>query len=219
MVERQPRSIIFRKALARLLSNSSAQADALLAGLAKDLPRDPETHYLYAQWACVNDKNEFCVAESTKAIALSGTNLYAVMQLNTLRGIANDTLNRVPQAEAAFRQAWTANRKLTKPSPHASLKFVEFLSKRNRDAEAQTLNDELLKSFPDFGEAHFERAKSLANQRRNADAVEPAKRALSLLEKDEKQAKAMHAFLAKTYFALGQTADAEFHQKAVESIK
>lgn len=219
MVERQPRSIIFRKALARLLSNSSAQADALFAGLAKELPRDAETHYLYAQWACVNDKNELCVAESTKAIALSATNLEAIMQLNTLRGIANDTLNRVPQAEAAFRQALAANRKLPKPSPHATFKFVEFLTKRNRAAEAQTLNDELLKSFPDFGEAHFERAKSLAKQKRNAEAITPAKRALSLLEKDPKQAKAIHAFLAKTYFALGQTADAEFHQKAVESIK
>ena len=66
---------------------------ALFAGLAKDLPRDPETHYLFAQWACVNDKNELCVAESTKAISLSGTNPEAIMQLNTLRGIANDTLS------------------------------------------------------------------------------------------------------------------------------
>ncbi len=219
MVRRQPRSIVFRKALARLLSNSSAQAEALLTGLAKDLPRDAEAHYLFAQWACVNDKNELCVAESTKAIALSGTNLYAVMQLNTLRGIANDTLNRVPQAEAAFRHALAANRKLPKPSPHATFKFVEFLMKRNRDAEAQTLNDELLKSFPDFGEAHFERAKWLAKQKRYADAITPAKRALTLLEKEPKQAKAIHAFLAKTYFALGQMTDAEFHQKAVESIK
>ena len=219
MVQRQPRSIVFRKALARLLSNSSAQADALFVGLAKDLPRDAETHYLYAQWACVNDKNELCVVESTKAIALSATNLAAIMQLNTLRGIANDTLNQVPQAEAAFRQALAANRKLPKPSPHASLKFVEFLVKHNRDAEAQTLNDEVLNSFPDFGEAHFERAKSLAKQKRNASAITSAKRALSLLEKEPKQTKAIHAFLAKTYFALGQTAEAEFHQKAVESIK
>lgn len=219
MVQRQPRSIVFRKALARLLSNSSAQADALFAGLAKDLPRDAETHYLYAQWACVNDKNELCVAESTKAIALSGANLNAVMQLNTLRGIAYDTLNRVPQAEAAFRQALAANRKLPKPSPHASLKFVEFLVKHNRDAEAQALNDELLKWSPDFGEAYFERAKWLAKQKRQADAIPAAKRALSLLEKEPRQAKAIHAFLAKTYFALGQTAEAEFHQKVVESIK
>jgi tetratricopeptide (TPR) repeat protein len=219
MVARHPRSLIFRKALARLLSNSSAQAEALFTGLGKDLPRDAETHYLFAQWACVNDKNELCVAESTKAIALSGANLEAIMQLNTLRAMALDTLNRVPQAEAAFRQALAANRKVPKPSPHATFKFIEFLTKRNREAEAQTLNDELLKSFPAFGEAHFERAKWLAKQRQTADAIEPAKRALSLLAKDEKQAKAIHAFLARTYFALGQTAEAEFHQKAVESIK
>jgi tetratricopeptide (TPR) repeat protein len=219
MVERQPRSIIFRKALARLLSNSSAQADALFAGLAKDLPRDAETHYLYAQWACVNDKNDLCVAESTKALTLSGANAEAAMQLHTLRAMAFDALNRVPQAEASFRQALTANRKLPKPSPHATFKFIEFLTKRNREAGAQTLNDELLKSFPDFGEAHFERAKFLTKQKRNADAVTAAKRALSLLESDPKQAKAIHAFLAKTYFAMGQTTDAEYHQKAVESMK
>ena len=219
MVERQPRSIVFRKALARLLSNSSAQADALFTGLAKDLPRDAETHYLFAQWACVNDKNELCISESTKAIALSASNLEAVMQLNTLRAMAHDTLNHVPQAEAAFRQALTANRKLSKPSPHACFKYVAFLVRHNRDAEAQTLNDELLKWSPEFGEAHFERAKWLAKQKRNQEALTSANRALLLLEKEPKQAKAIHAFLAKTYFALGQTAEAEFHQKAVEAIK
>ncbi len=219
MVKRQPRSIVFRKALARLLSNSSAKAESLFTSLAKDLPRDAETHYLFAQWACVNDKNELCVSESTKAIALSGNNLEAVMQLNTLRAMAHDTLNHVPQAEAAFRQALAANRKLSKPSPHSSFKYVEFLVKHNRDAEAQTLNDELLKWSPDFGEAHFERAKWLVKQKRNQEALTSANRALSLLEKETKQAKAIHAFLAKTYFALGQTAEAEFHQKAVEAIK
>lgn len=211
---------MFQKTLGQLLLQENPldpRAEQLLSAAAKSLPRDSEAHYFYGQWACLNNNEALCVAELTRALLLSGDNNQAKMQIYTMIGIAEDKSNRLPQAEAAFRRAWQFNRSLASPHPPAALQYAEFLRKRARDAEASKIIDEVLVWAPSFGLARFERAKLLAKQRKMEEAVREAKEALQDSANNTTQLRAMHAFLAKTYFVLGRLEEAKIHQSWIES--
>ncbi len=219
-LEQNPTSIVYRKALGGLLLKQNPlnpQVAQLLATAAKLAPRDAEARYLYGQWACLNNNEALCVAELNSALALSSTNDLAQMQIHTLIGMAEDKLNRPAQAEAAFRSAMQFNRKLPQPNPHAAIQFVDFFIKRSRDAEAQRVVDEALKWSPDFGPARFERAKFLAKQGKMEEAVREGRQALAYPHSNKIQLRAIHAFMAKTLFALGRTEEAQTHQSWIES--
>lgn len=211
---------IFQKTLGQLLLRENpldSRAEQLLSAAAKRLPRDPEAHYFYGQWACLNNNEALCVAELTRALSVSGDNNQAKMQIYTMIGMAEDKSNRLPQAEAAFRSAWLLNRGLVAPHPPAALQYAEFLSKHARDAEASKIIDEVLVWAPWFGLARFERAKLLAKQRKMEEAIGEAEAGLRDAMNNKTQLRAMHAFLAKTYFALGRLEEAKIHQNWIES--
>ena len=215
-----PRSPAYRKALARLLLETEpagAGTEAALAETARLLPRDAEAHFLYGQWACLNKRHELCIAELRQAQALAPANDEVRMQSYTLRAMAEEELGRGDRAEADFRAALAANRRLARPSPHAAFRYVEFLAQRNREAEAQRLVEEILKYAPDFGPAHFERAKRFARERRLEEALASGKLALEHLGGDQDRLRAVHAFMAKTYFAAGRPEEAKPHEEWIES--
>jgi len=217
---RQPNSAVYLKAFGELLmeENPTGQrAEELLAAAAKAAPSDAEAHYLYGKLACVNNNEELCIAELSKAHALAPGDYEAGMQIYTMIGIAEDNLNRPAEAEAAFQKALKFNEKLASPSPYAAFQYAVFLANRRRDVDAQRLVDDVLKSAPTYGPAHFERAKFLAKQRNMEQAATEAELALKYAGNDKTQLRTLHAFLAKTCSALGRLEEAKVHRDWVEA--
>lgn len=77
--------------------------------------------------------------------------------------------------------------------------------------------EEILKYAPDFGPAHFERAKRFARERRPEEALASGKLALERLGGDNERLRAVHAFMAKTYFAAGRPEEAKPHEDWIQS--
>ncbi len=209
-----------RKTLGQFLLKehpADAQLEQLLAGAARALPTDAEAHYLYGQWACLNNRQELCLVELKKALALASSNTLAQMQIYTMIAVAEDERNHAPQAESAFLKAQQFNRLLPAPDPLATFQYAKFLLNHAREEEAQRLLLELLRRTPAYGPARFERAKYLAKKGQSEEALSEGEQALKATGNDAAQQRAIHAFLAKTYFAVGRSAQAEEHQRALEN--
>jgi tetratricopeptide (TPR) repeat protein len=218
-VKRYPASGPLLKAAGALIlqeRSSSERAGELLERATKAMPQDPGAHYSYGLWALLNHHEEIAIAAETRALALSPTDDLKV-QAQTFIGVGEDALKRPERAEAAFRAALAANRKLPNPNPSAALEFVMFLTRQSRQGEAQKLLEEILKYAPGFGPAHLERAKYLSAQRNLESALAEAKIALDQAGSDPRSLRAAHAFLARTCFALGRMEEAEVHQSWIES--
>jgi len=218
-VKRYPASGPLLKAAGALIlqeSSSSDRAGELLERATKAMPQDPGAHYAYGLWALMNHREEMAIEAERKALALSPAEDLQVQAL-TFIGLGEDALKRPQRAEAAFRDALAANRKLPSPNPSAMLEFAMFLTRQSRQGEAQKLLDEILKFAPGFGPAHLERAKYLSAQGDLESALAEAKIALHQAGSDPKSLRAAHAFLARTCFALGRMDEAQDHQRWIES--
>jgi len=202
--------ILFRR------SYTNPRAGELLENASRILPQDPETHHFYGQWALLNHREEAAIEAEQKALALSAGNDAARMQIYTVLAIAQDKLGRAEQAEQAFTEALAANRRLRSFDPNAALEYVQFLVRQSREQEAQRIVDETLRHVPQFGPARLERAKYLSAQGENEKALAEARKALELAGSDPLQQRAARAFLARTYFALGQEEEAQKHQRWIE---
>ncbi|MBA3440221.1 MAG: tetratricopeptide repeat protein [Pyrinomonadaceae bacterium] len=219
-LKQNPNSPSYLKGIGKLLLQEDplgTQAEQLLTKVQQVMPADTEARYLYSQWAYLNNKHQLCIDELNKTLALPGADEQTRMQIYALMGMAEDALNKSEAAEAAFRKSLEFNRRLRSPSPYAALRYIEFLVKRARDAEAQGVIDDVLKWSPRFSPARFERAKFLAGQRQPERAIEEAKLVIQHSANDQNQLRAAHAFLAKTYFALGRAKDAQVHQSWIEA--
>jgi tetratricopeptide (TPR) repeat protein len=218
-IRQQPRVTPYHKALARLLLRTEPSTPATaqtLKQLRATLPLDAEARYLYGQWACLNAHHELCVSELGRTLKLAPVNATAYMQIYTLIALAEVELNRPARAQDAFRRALTANRRLDRFNPLAAHKFVEFLSRQNREAEAQRIVDEILKAAPQFAPARLERANWLAKKRQFEIALTEANLALKHAGEDRELLRAAHALLARTYFAAGRPEEAKPHQQWIE---
>jgi predicted Zn-dependent protease len=119
-LQERPKSTSYMKGLGEILLEENPvdpQIEPLLKTAAEALPSDPEAHYLYGQWACLNDKSELSIRELTKAQVLTPSNEQARMQIFTYLGIAYDHLDRPTNADLAFRKAWRSTRNLRRPIP------------------------------------------------------------------------------------------------------
>jgi tetratricopeptide (TPR) repeat protein len=218
-IKRYPGSGSLLKAAGAILlqeNSTSERAGELLERASQAIPQDPGAHYAYGLWALMNHREEIAIAEERKALALSPADDLKVQAL-TFVGLGEDALKRPQRAEAAFRDALAANRKLPNPNPSAALEFAMFLIRQSRQGEAQKLLDEILNFAPRFGPAHLERAKYLSSQGDLESALAEAKIALDQAGQDPKSLRTAHAFLARTCFALGRTDEAEAHQSWIES--
>jgi tetratricopeptide (TPR) repeat protein len=218
-VKRYPASGPLLKAAGTLIlqeNSSSDRAGELLERAAKALPQDPGAHYAYGLWALMNHREEIAIAAERRALALSPADDLKVQALIFI-GLGEDALKRTQRAEAAFRDALAANRKLRNPNPGAELEYAMFLTRQSRQGEAQKLLEEILKFAPGFGPAHMERAKYLFVQGDMESALAEGKIALEQAGSDLKSLRAAHAFLARTCFALGRMDEAAVHQSWIES--
>ncbi len=218
-IQRYPASGALLKAAGAMMlqeHSGSERAGELLERATNAMPQDPGAHYAYGLWALMNHHEEIAIAAENRALALSPADDLKV-QAQTFIGLGEDALKRPQRAEAAFRAALAINRKLPHPNPSAELEFVMFLTRQSRQREAQKLLDEILKFAPGFGPAHLERAKYLSVDGDLESALAEAKIALDQAGSDLNSQRAAHAFLARTYFALGRTGEAEAHQSWIES--
>src|SRR5215469_7688566 len=218
-VKRYPTSGPLLKAAGALIlqeNSASDRAGELLARASKALPQDPGAQYAYGLWALMNHHEEIAIAAERRALALSPADDLKV-QAQTFIGLGEDALKRPQRAEAAFRAALAVNRQLPSPNASAELEFAMFLTRQSRQREAQELLTEILKFAPTFGPAHLERAKYLFMQGDLESALAEGKTALDQAGSDLKSLRAAHAFLAKTYFALGRDNEAKAHQSWIES--
>ena len=218
-LRRHPASVGLLKAGASILvrdQRRSADAEELLARAARIDPDDPETHYLYSQWACLHNQEELCIDEAQKALALEPGNEAASLQLNTLIGMAADKLSRANHAETAFRRSLKSNENLGFPDPLAAYQYVAFLVKRAREDDAQGVVALILARAPRFGPAHLERAKHLAKNGQQRQAAALAEKALKLDGMDKEKMRAAHLLLARAYFLLGREEDSARHQTWIE---
>src|SRR3954454_13498704 len=161
-------------------------------------------------------QQEIAIAGERSSLALSPADDLKVQALLFV-GLGEDALKRPQRAEAAFRDALVANRKLRKPNPGAELEYAMFLTRKSRQGEAQKLLEEILKFAPGFGPAYLERAKYLFAQGDLESALAQGKIALDRAGSDLKSLRATHAFLARTCFALGRMDEAQVHQSWIES--
>lgn len=217
---KEPGSVVLLKAKGRLLLQDrtrSAQARTPLEKAVKLAPGDPEAHYYLAQWACLHNADRQCLVEARAALQLAPSNDNASLQLNTLIGIAAEKLAQSEDAEKAFIAALEANRRLGLKDPLAVFQYIDFLNKRARDDDAQLLVQLLMDKAPAFGPAFLEQAKFFARKGDKAKAVETAEYSLKLRWMDKEKQRAAHVLLARTYFQLGNEAEARRHQEWVES--
>jgi tetratricopeptide (TPR) repeat protein len=194
------------------------EIEPLVRKAAAALPQDPEAHYLYGQWACLNDRPDLSIRELTKALELTpADNHQAAMQIYTYLGISYDHLHKTANAERAFRKAIIFNEELPSPDPGVLMHYAKFLQGEEREAEAQQLIDRILRAAPAFGIAHLERAKFLAEQEKMPEALAEGELALKYSDSDVKQQRAAHALLARACHALGRTEEAKLHEKWIET--
>lgn len=220
MAKRAPQLPVLLKARGEaLLAQDPASQPALqlLASAMKRAPQDPEAHFFYGEAACFNKQDALCVRELTQAHALAPKNQYANMQLYTMIAVAEDRQRKPASAALAFARSFEANQQLKNPSPYAALKYVDFLLAQGKPKEAEPIIAKILEWDEACGPAHFERAKILAQQGVPEAAVGEAEQALKDARVSPAELRSYHAFLAKTYFALGRQSDAQIHQDWIEA--
>jgi tetratricopeptide (TPR) repeat protein len=193
-------------------------AEGILNHLRLELPNDPEARYLFAHWLFIGNEHQRCLEELTSAAGLPGNNDKTRMEIYALAGMAEQSLGALERAEAAYQRSLASNRRLPKPSPLATFKYVELLMKSARFDQAEKLITEILSWSPEFGPAHLELARLLVKKGEKEKAVESAQLALRYTGDDVDQLRAIHSLLAKTLFSLERTQEAEEHQRRIEAL-
>jgi tetratricopeptide (TPR) repeat protein len=137
--------------------------------------------------------------------------------MNTLLGMCEARLDHLDGARAAFVAAMEVNRRAPVLDPSSAYQYVQFLVRSGAAAEALPIIGEVLRHAPDFGPAHLEQAKALERAGNLDAAVASARRALAAAANSPANVRAAHLILARCFFRLGRTAEAEAEQKWIES--
>lgn len=215
-----PASAVLQKVLGELLLADDAknpEAEELLRQSAASLPQDAEAHFFFGKAECFNNHFEACISQLKKALTLDAKNLKACVQIYTMIALAEDKLDHPVQAKVAYRKAMAINGKLPVPDNLAAFEYVTYMSRVGNRSEVWRVTGEILARDPAHGPAHFERAKYLAYDKKFTAAIDEANLALQDSRCSLEELRRFHAFLAKTYFALGRSSEAQVHQDWVES--
>lgn len=215
-----PRSMVLLRAAAFVhlrLDSRSDEARQTVHKLVEVAPDNPNSHYVLGQWALLNHQEELAIREWEKALALAAFDARMQTDVYTLIADAENRLNRAERAEAAFKKALQANASLDKPNPTSAYFYAEFLVRQSRFDESQVIIDQILRWAPEYGPALLQRALHLARVNKPEEAVVAGEKALFGTNLNPEQTRAIHVLLAKTYFLLKRTADAERHQQWLKS--
>jgi len=236
-VRMHPHSAPLQKALGRLLFDpptDDPKAGQHLAAAARLNPKDPEARYFHGVWACTNaaawanlvgrrlpvvrESYQLCLRELEQALILTpADNFQAVMQIHTNIGSAEEAMGNLEKAEAAFREALTANRRLGAPNPAVALEYARFLIRKSEIAEAKTILNGILAYDAHHALARFERARLFLDDGLTDRAIEDASLALKDANENSALLRRIHSFLARTYHEVGREREAAFHQSRVDA--
>jgi tetratricopeptide (TPR) repeat protein len=221
-VRRNPGSALYAMALAELLLREDpveyqAQIETLVKKAVLARPLDPEAHYLYGRWACVNAHNDVSVRELTRALELTHDNDRAKMQMHSFLAITYTANHEMTKAEQQYQKAAELVRKLTPFEPLVLMQYARFLEFIQRADEAQKINAELLQRAPDYGPAHLLRARFLSDHNRFEEAAAEGELGLKYAGEDLSAQREAHLVLGKTYHALGREEEAKIHQEWVKA--
>ena len=210
-----PTSPDLQLALGELLIDGqpySLEAGQLLEHVVHTAPRDPDARHSYARWAHINLRERICVAQEKIAVLLPDLDDDELLQMNTLLGICSSRIEDAAEARAAFRRANAVNLRQKTYSPEAAWQYVEFLDRFGKDEEVQSIVGEILDRAPGFGPARLERAKHFDREGQPDKAVEAARLVLQSTGNDSNDERAAHEILARSFTALGDTANAAREQ-------
>jgi tetratricopeptide (TPR) repeat protein len=135
----------------------------------------------------------------------------------TLEGLCLNHLDQPDAAKSAFEKAFEIDLHQQPFDPAMAYQYIQFLTSRAEGEKAKKVIDQTLSRSPGFGPAHLERAKSFDHERQTEKAIDEAKAALMGEGDDDANIRAAHVLLAKSYFILGKTKEAETEQEWVES--
>ena len=195
----------------------SLEAGQLLEHSVRTAPRDPEARHSYARWAHMNLRERICVAQEKAAVLLPGLDDDELLQMNTLLGICSGRVEDAAEARAAFRRANAVNLRQKTYAPEAAWQYVEFLKRFGGDAEVQSIVGEILDRVPGFGPARLERAKYFDREGQPDKAAEAARLVLQSAGNDLNDERAAHEILARSFTALGDTANASRERAWIEA--
>ena len=195
----------------------SLEAGQLLEHSVRTAPRDPDARHSYARWAHMNLRERICVAQEKAAVLLPGLDDDELLQMNTLLGICSGRVEDAAEARAAFRRANAVNLRQKTYAPEAAWQYVEFLVRFGKDAEVQSIVGEILDRVPGFGPARLERAKYFDREGQPDKAAEAARLVLQSAGNDLNVERAAHEILARSFTALGDTANASREQAWIEA--
>ena len=215
-----PDSPVLERALGELLFHGKAdstEAGTHLARAAKLLPGDPEARHYYAQWAYLNARDRICAQQEREALALTGLNDLALLQMYTLLGMCESRLEDADAARTAFEHADQVNSRRTVYDPVAAMQYLQFLTRYNDDASARRIVDSILEHVPEFGPAHLEKAKQYDRTNESVRAVDEARLALAKSGNDANVERAAHVLLARCLSALGDAEGSLREQQWIEA--
>jgi tetratricopeptide (TPR) repeat protein len=192
------------------------QAESLLARAIALAPGNPCARHFHARSLLVLGKPEAAVAGFHSALA-AGPNAALAILIRTWCGLAETRLTHTDRAEAEYRAAFEANRKLDRHMVDPAFQYFLFLRDSARADEAQRILDEILRWEPYFAPALLERAKQLAARDQPNKAVEQAELALQNVENDPALLRAAHFFLARTYHAMNRGTEARAHEDWIKA--
>ncbi len=195
----------------------SVEAGQLLEHSVRTQPRDPEARHSYARWAHMNLRERTCVAQEKAAILLPGLDDVTLMKMNTLLGICSGRIEDAAGARAAFRRANAINLRQKSYDPVTAWEYLQFLVRFGEDSEVQSIAGEILERVPGFGLARLERAKYFDREGQPDKAAEAAQLALQSAGNDLDVERAAHEILARSFTALGDTANAAREQAWIEA--
>jgi len=221
-VRRNPGSPVYMMALSALLLMEDpvefqTQIEPLVKRAVLLRPLDPEAHYLYGRWACINAHNDVSIRELTRALELTHDNDRAKMQMHTFLGITYTVTHEPAKAELEYHKAMELDRTLAPFEPEVFMQYANLLQTEQRADESQKVIAELLRRAPTYGRAHLGRAQFLFDHDKLEEALAEGELALKYAGQSLEDQRAAHLFLAKTYHALGREDEAKIHQDWVRA--
>ena len=175
-------------------------------------PESASAHFDYCRLQSRLNKFDVAVEECQKALRLAADEQMKIM-IYSLLGQLQADLSHPGAAEAAFKSAAQLNRVASVHDLGAAYTYIDYLSQRSRDADAQALVDEALGWSPTSATLLMQRAQLLSREGKWQQAVDSAELALSHAGENQQVEHQAHVFLARTYFRLNQTDKAQLHQQ------
>jgi tetratricopeptide (TPR) repeat protein len=224
-LKQHAQSVEYLKSLTQLMLDErprGAQTRTFVEMLRQTLPKDSESYYYSGLLELLNSRPEQAILEANNGLAIASDDASRA-RLQSIIGRAEEKLGDFDRAEAAYRVARAANKKLHAQNIpidfHSATHYAQFLAHRSRNEEALSLLTEIIAESPNAGVAYLERAKLIFARRSYEQAIADGNLALQHAGLDLETIRAAHTLLIRAYYAAGKKNDALAHQRQLQALK